>query len=72
MQLTTFINDTFWLANPTRICDYANDTRIFACHLDLGTIIKQLEEDRSVIVKWFSGSFLKSHEAKWYLMIFDD
>ena len=44
-----FINDIFWLANRTEICNYANDTTIFACHPDLDTIIKQLEEDNKMV-----------------------
>ena len=38
----------------------------------LDTIIKQLEEDSSVIVKWFSDNFLKLNDDKCHLMIFGD
>ena len=48
-----FVNDIFWFAHRTKICNCADDTKIFACHPDLDTITKQLEEDSSVIVKWF-------------------
>ena len=39
--VNVFINDIFWFANRTKICNYADDATIFACHPDLGTIIKQ-------------------------------
>ena len=58
--------------NHTKICNYADDTTIFACHPDLDTIIRQLEEDSSVIVKWFSDNFLKLNDDKCHLMIFGD
>ena len=72
LLFNVFINDIFWFANCTKICNYADDTKIFACHPDLGTIIKQLEEDSSVIVKWFSYNCLKLNDDKCHLMIFDD
>ena len=59
LLFNVFVNDIFWFAHRTKICNYADDATIFACHPDLDTIIKQLEEDSSVIVKWFSDNFLK-------------
>ena len=52
-----FVNDIFWFPHHTKICNYADDTKIFARHPDLDTIIKQLEEDSSVLVNWFSDNF---------------
>ena len=57
LLFNVFVNDIFWFAHRTKICNYADDTTIFACHQDLDTIIKQLEEDSSVIVKWFLTTF---------------
>ena len=70
LLFNVFINDIFWFANRTKICNYADDTTIFACHPDLDNIIKQLEEDSTVIVKWFSDNFLKLNDDKCHLMIF--
>ena len=69
MLCNVFVNDIFWFVHRTKICNYADDTTIFACHPDLDTIIKQLEEDSSVIVKWFSDNFLKLNDDKCHLMI---
>ena len=66
------VNDIFWFPHRTKICNYADDTTIFACHPDLDTIIKQLEEDSSVLEKWFSDNFLKLNDDKCHLMIFGD
>ena len=30
-----FINDIFLLVNDTEVCNYADDTNIFACHSDV-------------------------------------
>ena len=66
------IDVIFWFANGTKIFNYVDDAIIFACHPDLDTIIKQLEEDSSVIVKWFSDNFLKLNDDKCHLMIICD
>ena len=72
LLFNVFVNDIFWFVHRTKICNYADDTTIFASHPDLDTIIKQLEEDSSVIVKWFSDNFLKLNDDKCHLMIFGE
>ena len=72
LLFNVFINDIFWYANRSKISNYADGTTIFACDPDLDTIIKQLEEDSSVIVKWFPDNFLKLNNDKCHLMIFGD
>ena len=72
LLFNVFVNDIFWFVHRTKICNYADDTTIFACHPDLDTIIKQLEEDSSVIVKWFSDNFLKLNDGICHLMIFGE
>ncbi len=39
LLFNVFINDIFWSTHCTKICNYADDTTIFACHPDLDTII---------------------------------
>ena len=72
LLFNVFVNDIFWFSHRTKICNYADDTTIFACHPDLDTIIKQLEEDSSVLVKWFSDNFLKLNDDQCHLMILGD
>ena len=73
LLFNVLVNDIFWFSHRTKICNYADDTIIFACHPDLKTIVTQLEEDSSVLVKWFSDNFLKKlNDDKCHLMIFGD
>ena len=48
-----FINDIFWFANYAKICNYADDITVFACHSDFEIVIRQLEDDCFMIVNWF-------------------
>ena len=70
LLLNILINDISIFEKYTKICNYADDTRIFACHPDFDIIVRQLEIDSSVMVKWFSGNFLKSSNDKCHLMIY--
>jgi len=37
-----FINDIFLFVQHTRVCNYAEDTTIYACNSDLDTIINRV------------------------------
>ena len=65
-----FISDIFFFVNNTNICNYADDTIIYACNSDLNTIINRLEIDSAVLAKWFSENYMKLNEDKCHLMIF--
>ena len=43
------INGIFWFANHTKICKYADNTTVFACHSELKFVTQQVEDDCSVI-----------------------
>ena len=38
-----YINDFFYLVKDTEICNYADDTTIFACGSDLDSVVESLE-----------------------------
>ena len=55
-----------------QICNYADDTAIYACHSALETIVRLLEPDATFVAKWFSDNYLKLNDNKCHLMIFGD
>ena len=60
-----FINDILLFLNKTKLCNYADDTTIYACHIALNTIIKNLEADGSILSNWFSSNFMKLNDDFW-------
>ena len=52
------------------MCNYADDTTIYACHRDLSTVISNVEADGSVLANWCSSNFVKLNDDKCHLMIF--
>ena len=67
-----FVNDISWFANHIKICNYADDTTVFVYHSELGIVIWQLQDDCSVIIKWFSDNLVKLNDEKCHLMVFGD
>ena len=70
LLFNVFVNDIFLFVRCTTICNYADDTTIFACHPTLETIIRQLETDGTLVAKRFSDNYLKLNDDKCHLMIF--
>ena len=64
LLFNVFINEIFMFVRYTTICNYADDTTIFACHPILETMVRQLETDRTVVAKWFSDNYLKLNDNK--------
>ena len=54
----------------TEICNYADDTTIFAFGSDMCSILKSLEEDASLLSFWFENNYMKMNEDKSHLLVF--
>ena len=48
-----YLNDLFYLAESTEVCNFADDTSFFACNIDLKTLISRLENDSHLAIEWF-------------------
>ena len=68
-MFNTCVNDIFLPVQHTSVCNYADDTTIYACNSGLDTIINRLETDSSIIAKWFSENYMKRNEEKCHFMI---
>ena len=64
-----FINHCY-LVKGTEICNYADDTTIFAYGSDMCSILKSLEEDASLLSLWFENNYLKVNDDKSHLLVF--
>ena len=54
----------------TEICNYADDTTIFACCSDLGSILESFEGDVALLSHWFENNYMNMNEDKRHLLIF--
>ena len=46
-----YLNDLFYLAESTEVCNFADDTTFFACDKDLKTLISTLEHDSHLAIE---------------------
>ena len=67
-----YLNDLFMFVNDAEICNYADDTTIYACDNNVESIIETLESDALKIAEWFPNNCMKLNEDKCHLMIFGD
>ena len=52
----------------TRVCNYADDTTIYACGPKIEAVTAHLEHDALQLTKWFPNNFMKLNEDKCHLM----
>ena len=65
-----FINDIFFLVNDTEVCNYADDTTIFAYDSDVNNAQYKLEADASLLSKWFVDNHMKQNDAQCHFILF--
>ena len=54
----------------TKVCNYADDTTIYACGPKIETVIAHLEHDALKITEWFPNNSMKLNEDKCLLIVF--
>ena len=65
-----YLNDLFMFLEETEICNYADDTTIYACGPNIENVIMHLENDALKITEWFPNNCMKLNEDKCHVMIF--
>ena len=53
----------------TKVCNYADDTTIYACGPKIKTVIAHLEHDALKITEWFPNNSMKLNEDKSHLIV---
>ena len=49
-----YLNGLFFLVNYSEVCNFADDTKFFACDKNLGSLITRLEHDSFLAIAWFN------------------
>ena len=45
-----YVNDLFLLTESANVCNYADDTTIHACKIDLEKLVRRLEHDLVLVI----------------------
>ena len=69
LPFNIYLNDLFYLAEFTEVCNFADDTSFFACDKDLKTLIGRLEHDSHLAIEWLESNYMKLNQAKCHLLV---
>ena len=64
-----YINDLFYLFTNTNVCNIADDTTVYACDVDLVTLLSNLENDTMSAIIWFELNYMKLNHVKCHFLI---
>ena len=64
-----YINDLFYLFTNTNVCNIADDTTLYACDVDLHTLLSNLENDTMSAIIWFELNYMKLNQDKCHFLI---
>ena len=59
-----YLNDLFYLAESTEVCNFAEDTTFFASDKDLKNLISRLKHDSHLAIEWFESNYMKLNQGK--------
>ena len=63
LLFNVYSNDLFFMATDSAICNFANDTTIFAADSCLDKVLERLETDAVVLSKWLPEKFMNLKES---------
>ena len=63
------MNDSFYLANFSEMCNFADGTAFHACHKNLNNLIKRLEHEVFLALEWFETNNMKLNKNKCHLLV---
>ena len=64
-----FLNDIFYFIENSKIANYADDNTVYSTNDTLEGLLKTLEGETSILLKWFQDNEMKSNEDKCHLFV---
>ena len=67
-----YINDLLMFVPDIEICNYADDTTLYASDINPSHVIEKLEKNCSTVAEWFKDNCMKLNGDKCHFMTFGD
>ena len=64
-----FINDIFFFIKKTKIANYADDSTTYTSEENIESLLKTLQDETSMVLKWFNVNEMKSNDDKCHLIV---
>ena len=69
LLFNVYFNYLFYFLEETEAINYADDTNLHACDMDLGNLMRRLEHDILIVNEWFESNYMKVNGDKCHLLI---
>ena len=66
-----YINDLFLFSKDFNLANYADDCSPFELSGTIDEVIKKLENNSCILIKWYDSNYLKPNPEKWHLVLSD-
>ncbi len=63
-----YLNDLFYILLGTHTCNFADDTTLSACDVELDDLLHNLEDDTLTAIIWFEANYMKLNESKCHFL----
>ena len=63
-----YLNDMFLQLADTNVCNFADDTTLYACDLELRTVLRELEDNSLTAIMWFENNYMKLNQSKCHFL----
>ena len=61
-----YLNDLFYELYD--VCNFADDTTLYACDMELENVLSQLEDNAYTAILWFENNYMKLNEGKCHFL----
>ena len=68
LLFNVFINDLFYTDLESEICNFADDTTIFACDTNVDSVLTKLESDLHKVLEWYTTNGMCANPSKFQIM----
>ena len=59
-----YLNDLLWTIEDSDVCNFADDTTLYACDKELARVKEKLELSSKVAIEWFKINYMKLNSDK--------
>ena len=61
-----YLNDLFYVLAD--VCNFADDTTLYACDMNLESVLSQLEDNAYTAISWFENNYMKLNQSKCHFL----
>ena len=63
-KFNIYLNDLLFQLADTHVCNFADDTTLNACDIELQNVMHELEDNTLTAIMWFENNYMKLNQSK--------